>query len=311
MQTRAPFIINPVYTAIVVAYTNQRYIADQVLPRVYVGRQDFAYIKMNLEQHFTIPTTFVGRRSRTNEISFSADEEVESTEDYGLEDPVPNRDIDNAPKNHDPLANSSESLIDIVMQDREQRVANLVFDADSYSASNRMTLSGSDQWHDPASRPIDIIMDAMDSMIMRPNVLVLGRKSFSALIRNPQIVKAYHGNTGDTGIATRDFITELFELDEVVVGEARTNIAKKGQPVTLARLWGNHASLTVRDRLISSPRDGRITFGFTAQFGERLAGEQEDPDIGLMGGIRLRVGESLKELITAKDLGYFIQNAAA
>jgi hypothetical protein len=56
---------------------------------------------------------------------------------------------------------------------------------------------------------------------------------------------------------------------------------------------------------------GGVTFGLTAEYGSRLAGRIEDPDIGLNGGFRIRTGERVKELIIAKAAGYFIQNAVA
>ena len=34
-------------------------------------------------------------------------------------------------------------------------------------------------------------------------------------------------------------------------------------------------------------------------------------DVGLQGGVRIRTGERVKELVIAKDVGYFIQNAVA
>ena len=34
-------------------------------------------------------------------------------------------------------------------------------------------------------------------------------------------------------------------------------------------------------------------------------------DIGLQGGFRIRTGERVRELISAQDVGYFIQNAVA
>ncbi|SUB36576.1 Uncharacterised protein [Pasteurella multocida] len=50
---------------------------------------------------------------------------------------------------------------------------------------------------------------------------------------------------------------------------------------------------------------------FTAQFGTREVREIEDKDMGYRGGVRVRVGESVKELITAPDLGYFFENVIA
>ena len=52
-----------------------------------------------------------------------------------------------------------------------------------------------------------------------------------------------------------------------------------------------------------------VTFGLTAEYGDKVGGVIEDADVGMRGGIRVRAGESVKELITAGDLGYFVQNA--
>ncbi len=54
---------------------------------------------------------------------------------------------------------------------------------------------------------------------------------------------------------------------------------------------------------------GGVTFGFTAEWGGRIAGQWEDKNIGLRGGQRVRVGESVKELIIASQAGYFIEDA--
>ena len=42
-----------------------------------------------------------------------------------------------------------------------------------------------------------------------------------------------------------------------------------------------------------------------------VAGEVIDPNIGLRGGKRIRVGESLREKILAADCGYLFENAIA
>ncbi len=302
----APFPIDPQLTAIAIAYRNRRLIADEVLPRMPVGKQEFKWWQYSLGEGFTVPDTRVGRRGRPSEVTFSATEQTSSTEDYGLEDPIPQNDIDNAPPNHDPVARSVEGLTDLILLDREQRTASLVFDATQYT--NKVTLSGTSQWNDFAnSDPIADIMTALDTPVLRPNVMVIGRPAFSVLVRHPKIVKAVLGNAGDSGIARSRDIAELFELDDVLVGEGWINTAKKGQTASLARVWGKHCALIYRD--VQAARRGGVTFGFTAQFGQRIAGATPDKNIGLRGGQRVRVGESVKEVICAPDAAYFIQDA--
>lgn len=311
-MSKAPFPITPELTAIAVKYRNQRLIADSVLPRVPVGLEEFKYWLFTLADGFTLPDTKVGRKSKPNEVEFSATEQTASTADYGLDDAIPQKDIDQGrAMNFDPLGHAVMTLTDLILLDREVRAANLVFNAANYAAANKVTLAGNDQWSDfTNSDPIDDIMTGLDACIMRPNKMVIGRPAFTKLAQHPKIVKAVHGNDGDAGIATREQIARLFELDEVLVGEGWVNTAKKGQAPSMARVWGKHCALICQNGLATAT-NGLATFGYTAQYGSRVAGAIEDRDIGLRGGQRVRVGESLKELIVANDLAYFIENAVA
>ena len=306
-MSKAPFPTDPALTAIAIAYRNGRMIADDVLPRTPVGGEEFKYLKHNLAEGFTVPDTRVGRKSAPNQVEFSATEETASTNDYGLDAPVPQRDIGNAPANFNPLGHATEATTNLIVLDREVRASNLVFNAANYDVGNVDTLAGTDQWSHENSNPLHDITDALDSVIMRPNIGVLGRVVATALRRHPRIVKAYHGNSGDDGMVPLQFLAELFELEAVYVGESRVNVARPGQTMNLARVWGKHAAFLYRDKL-AGPQVG-TTWGFTGQWGSRIAGSQTDPDIGLRGGERVRVGESVVELVTAKSLGYYFQNA--
>ncbi|MCF7964209.1 MAG: hypothetical protein K9L79_01580 [Methylobacter tundripaludum] len=308
-MSNAPFPIQPELTAIAVMYKNKSMIADQVAPRVPVGKQEFKYLKHDLAEGFTVPDTKVGRKSKPNEVEFTATEETDSTEDFGLDDPIPQADINNAPPNYNPLGKSVEFTTNLIELDREVRVANKVFNAANYAAGNKITLSGTDQFSNAASSPIDVMTDALDSMIMRGNVMVVGRLAYSRLVRHPHIIKAYYGTGNDKGIANREILKELFELEDVLVGESFVNTARKGQAASLARAWGKHIALIHRAANAELMRGA--TFMLTAEFGSRIAGGAPDKDIGLRGGVRVRVGESVKEVMLANDLGYLIQNAVA
>jgi hypothetical protein len=103
-----------------------------------------------------------------NEVDWHATELAASVNAYGLEEPIPQDDMDNAVNSAvDPQAQATEQLTDLVLLDREQRASNLVFGASSYASANKTTLSGSAQWDNSASNPIAAITDAMDTMIMR------------------------------------------------------------------------------------------------------------------------------------------------
>lgn len=310
MSGFAPFPIQSELTAIAIAYSNPSMIADAILPRSPVGTQVFKYLTYTKSDRFTIPNTVVGRTSKPNEIEFGASEVESSTRDHALDSPIPMADIENAPSNYDPRGHAVESIMKLIELDREKRVADLVFAAATYPTGNKTTLSGTDQWSDYTnSTPIDDIESALDTPIMRPNIMVLGRASFSKLRGHPDIAKIVHGNSGDKGLATRQQIADAFELEEVLVGDSWYNTAKPGQTASYSRLWGKHCALLHRDRTAST-REG-VTFGLTAQWGDRVSGSNPDPNIGMRGGERVRAGESVKELIVASDVGYLYTNAVA
>ena len=306
----APFPIDAELTAIAIAYENRRMIADLVLPRVPVGKQEFKYWLQDLSEGFTVPDTKVGRKSQPNEVEFTATEATSATEDHALDDPIPYADIMNAPDNYNPVQRAVEGIANLIALGREVRAANLVFDAANYATANKTTLSGTSQWSDTAnSDPAVAILESFDTMAMRPTEGVIGRAVATKLATHPKIVKAYHGNAGDSGVVPMGFLADLLELNALHVGEAFINTAKKGQSTTLAQAWGKHAVFYHKDGMADTQRG--TTFGFTAQFGERVAGQEDDSDIGMRGGVRVRTGESVKELITANDLGYMFVNAIA
>lgn len=311
MPQKRPFVSDPALTAIAVMFKNRKLIADLVSPRIPVGKRKFAYNTWSAEQGFTIPDTKVGRRSKPNQVTFSADRENSEVEDYGLDDPIPQDDIDEAPEGVDPLGTSTEYTTGLVLLDRETRVANQVFDPNNYAAAYKQTLAGTDQFSDFAnSDPIGVIKEALDSMLMRATHMGIGRLAYSKLSTHPDIVKAVHGNSGDKGVARREAIAELFELDDIYIGEAFFNTNKKGQAPSYARAWGKHISLFYQD-LSARETTRQMSAFFTAQYKDRVAGATPDPDIGLRGGMEVRVGESVKEVVTSDMLAYLIQDAVA
>lgn len=309
-MANAPFPIQPELTQIALAYKNPQYIADMVLPRVGVGKQEFKYLSHTKAENYTIPDTTVGRKGRPNEVEFTATEVDSSTIDYGLEVGVPFSDIENAPVNYNPLGRNVEGLAELMLLDREKRVADYVFTAGNYGSSNKETLAGNDQWSDYTnSDPIKKIMAALDAGFVRPNHMVIGQTAWTALRQHPKIMKATNKNSGDAGIAARQAIAELFELQDIYVGQGRYNSAKPGQTASYGRLWTDSCLLFYKNPT-AMPNMG-VTFGLTAQWGGRVAMQWEDRNIGLRGGQRVRVGESVKELIMASDCAYLFSDCVA
>lgn len=316
----APFVIVPSLVAIAVGYKQGRLIADQVLPRVPVNTQVFRYLKYNVGDQFQMPDTLVGRKSAPNQIDWSSSEVTAAVVDQGLDTPVPYADMlawEQAQaagagyvSQASPEARATMLVTQAVQNRREFRAASLVFNAANYATANKVTLSGIGQWSDYAnSDPLTAIQGYLDSMVMRPNIATLGRLTATKLRSHPKICKAVFGNNTDAGTVPLKALADQLELDDIFVGDAWVNTAAPGQAVSLARAWGKHASFMYRD--MNADTQGGISFGMTAQWGPPVAGTILDSDVGLRGGQRIRSGESVMELLTANDLGFFVQNAVA
>ncbi len=312
-MAKSPYTIQPHLTQIALAYRNQRLIADDVLPRVPVGKQDFKYFKLNKDDAFTLPSTLVGRRSQPTMVEFGGTEVTDSVLDFGLEDAVPLHDIENATPPFDPMGLATENLTRLIELDREVRAANAVFNANNFAAANKATLSGTSQWSDFSnSDPVGAILTAIDSMIMRPNILVLGRAVYTKLIQHPKIIAAAYplgGNASVGGKVTRQALADIFELDEVLVGEGWVNSARKGQTASYSRCWGKFAALIYRDQVAA--QTSGTAFGFTASWLGKQVSTREDMEIGARGSMVVRAVDSVKEVITANDLGYLWSAAVA
>lgn len=310
------FPVNAELTAIAIGYKNPEadLIADQVLPRVPTAKK-FVYTKYDAAQGYTIPNTLVGRKSEPTMVDFGGTAINDECVDYGLDDLVPNDEIaaweamTERGMIPNPKAVSTMLLTHLTTLDREIRVANLVFANASYPSANKATLSGTSQWSHASSDPVDAILAALDVPLVRPNTLVLGRPTWTKLRQHSKIVQAIVKQGVSGGMVSRQAVADLFELDQIVIGSAFYNTAKKGQSPTYSRAWGKHAALLYVSATAAQMM--QPTFGFTAQFGTRVAGSMQEPKAGLRGGERVRSGESVKEVISANDVGYFFENAVA
>ncbi|MDG3575982.1 capsid protein [Rhizobium sp. YJ-22] len=317
-----PFPVDPTLTAIAIGYRNPAgtLIYNRVLPGVPVLSEQFKWTEFPLGQGFTVPDLEVGRKSRPAQVEFTAEERDSSIKDYGLDDAIPQSDIDAAARaraarlsNIDPRNMAVEGLTNLVELGREVRAAAVVQDPNNYDASRKIVLTGTDRFSDFAnSDPYGVIDEGMDkTLVYRPNHIVMGQPVWSKIKRNPKLIKAVKGGLTEDGAITKAQFADLFEipLENFLVGMAQVNLARKGQSVNLSRVWGNSVALLYLDPSKKQADGSVISWGFTAELGGRISGSIPDPDIGLNGGERVRVGERVRELVAAKSVGYLIQNA--
>ncbi|MDR1946603.1 MAG: hypothetical protein LBQ51_05495 [Desulfovibrio sp.] len=307
----APFVIIPELTAIAIAYRNpsDAYIADIVMPRTRpVATKEFQYAEYDLSA-FDRPDTRVGRKGRPNEVGKSDKLLAAAIEDYGLEDPIPQDDIDQGRvMKRDILGEAVEYIMGLITLDRECRVAAVAQNAANYDAANVLALAGAAQFSHADSDPVNTLLAGLDKPMLRPNTVVMSAPVWSKLRVHKKVLAAIYPN-GTGGMVSREQFASLLEIKTLAVGAAFVNTARKGQAATLARTWGNNICMLHLDPSASSQKG--VTWGMTVPYGAPVGGTIDDPYIGLRGGKRVRAGESLKELVTARGAGFLVQNVLA
>lgn len=299
-----PYPNDPRLTGIAIAFRNQEMIADRVMPRVPVPKTTFKWEEYDFAEGVTVPETMVGRKGRPTEVEFTGTERDGSVNDHGLDDVIPNDDINDLPagSSFDPVGQATEGLTNLIALRREIRVASIATTGGNFNHSD--TLTGTDQFDDAASDPGALILDAISTPLARPNVGITSLKVMNVLRRHPKIVSALNGSGSTNGMVTRAAVAEYFELEEILVGAGWMNTAKPGQTPVYARVWANNFTLIRRAPIVA--RKGEPSWGFTAEFGTRVAKQIPEPKTGLRGAVRVRVGESVGEIVQSKEAAYLL-----
>lgn len=293
-------------TGISLAYTNPEYIADKIFKRVPVSTESFKYKKYDKSLNLQLPDSSVGETSLPNEVKFKHDKVTASVRSDALIDYISQTAVEEAGAESENLfTTSTEFLTDVFYACREKRLADLLQDANNYNG-NAKTLATSEKFTATGVNAFNVIDEAMDKVWFKPNVMVGSRGAINALRRNPYVVKAANRNSGDAGKATLADLKDLFELQDIFVGNSVVNTSKRGQTDNFVNTWGNAIML-----LYIAPQatiTHGLTFGFTAEKGKRAVTKAFDSERGVRGVHCIKVAEQKADVIIAPECGYLISN---
>jgi hypothetical protein len=223
-------------TTLAVTYGPTGHIADRVLPTVNVADETGIYWVYD-KTRFNLAYAKRAPRTIYKEIEWGATTDSYAAEEYGLEIKIDDRERSNSGLPADLDETGTEILTDVLLNNREQRVASLVMNAANFPAGHTVTLLGADQWTDPTSTPIDDIEQGRAQIRsvngVLPNRGVMGYAVWSKLKRNQQILTELNGER-----PTLQNVAELFELEELIVGSVLYNTTTEGQTEVLGDRWG-------------------------------------------------------------------------
>lgn len=315
---QAPFDVENRLTSISMAVRPEGMISREVCPVVDAGAPVFSYTKEKTREQFALHDLRIGRASRATQIEVGATNTDSRVFDWGLEGVVPRRDrfVQRAQgAGRDPLARSTETVSRLVRLGEEKRVADMVFSAASYASNDyRTTLANTARWSQAGSSPLKEIEKRADSLLIRPNTLVLGKQTWRYLRMHGEVLEATRmtgaGKDQAAGLAKLEALAEELQLRRILVGEARADTANPGAAATYTRLWGPHAALLYIDPDLTDLENQSATFCFAATWmaseGVVVYFEQLR---GAYGADIVKLVEPRREIVAYSDLGFFWEDA--
>lgn len=298
--------IDQALTNISVKVTNEKYIAENVVPVVRVGDSSGKYYKYDKSHLRDVEDRRApGSGTHQAESGMAAKGDY-STFEHSLKDIVPDEIQAQADSPLNPRVDATEDLTERLQIGKERRLASYM--ADTGNLSNNTTLSGTDQWSDYAnSDPIDDIKTArqsvQSSVLQKANTLVLGQEVYDELVDHPDVIdRVKYSQFGDSDEA---ILSRLFKVDNVIIGSAGYNSADEGASDSLEYIWGKHAWILY---VQPSPSLKSISFGYYFKDEDRVVDRWYDED---RKGTWVRVGESYDKGIVAADAGYLVKDAVA
>lgn len=302
--------VDPMLTSVAIAYTNGSYIADKIFLPFPVKKQSGKHFVYD-RGRFRVNDTRRSTGSNSNEVTLKLTTGgTYYAEDHVLKQFVADEDVDNAITPTDPYMDATENTTDMLMVDREKSLADYM--ASTTNLTQNTTLAGTDQWSDfNNSDPFDDIETGKSaiksSVFIKPNTLILGQQVYDKLKHHPDLLERV--KYSQKGVITIDLLKELFEVDNVLIGDSGYNSATEGQTDSMSYIWGKHAWLAYINPQF---RGKALTFGVHYTWKqmqvERLRGSDEED----RKGTYIRVGNYYyDQLAVSVECAYLIKNAVA
>lgn len=300
-------VIDPVLTQVARGYQNAAFAGMTLFPAVPVGARGGRVIAFGKE-HFKLYNTARAPGGQIARINSSHSSVQFALEQHAIEEAVPYELLEDAQQVPgidlgSSAVNRGQSIIGLRL---EKAQADIARNAAAYAASNKLVLSGTSQWSDPASDPIAAIEAAKEvirgQIGARPNTLMVSGAVFAALKTHAKITDRIKYTTRE--VATAELLAQLFGLERVVVGDAVYD-----DNGTMADVWGKDAILAFT--AIGGIADaGRPSYGYTYRLDGAPVVEEPYQDRSIRSWVYPVIDE-VAAVIAGADAGFLFQNAVA
>jgi phage host-nuclease inhibitor protein Gam len=293
-----------------------QFLAPQIIPVVPVAKQSDIYRTWDKDYWFKVPDTNRARGTRPNRVETAVSSATYYAKNYALEEFIAYEDLDNADEALALEESAARHVMQLLMLDMENRVANLLTTAANVGSGNALT--GTAQWSDRAnSDPVSDVTTGrlwiMKETGQSKFTMVVGQEVHDSLLLHPDMIDRVKGAQVATAGNIEAVIAPVFQVGRYFVGKTPKQNAAEGLPTSASSMtfiWGKNASLFVAaDRPARNTPSGVYAFRWRPQgFTDFLVETKDDDDIKA----RLkRVNYFQDERITATQLTYLLSSVVA
>lgn len=243
MQTQSGAIVNKLLTNVSNGYFPSNFIAEKILPPVYVPQTTGLVGKYSNNHLRIVTTSHTGKGAYRQLEAVTVTSDTYSIDDHGLYDIITERDMRNFEKPFDAEMDSTVSLTLAHLIAKEYGLASVLTNPSVITQGT--TLSGSSQYSNIDHADADPIADkiaadnAIEAAVGGPsNTAIMSSAVFRSLSRNHKILGALgYTQYPPMGVSQQQLATVL-QVDQVLVSDAMYNSAKEGQTDVFASIWG-------------------------------------------------------------------------
>ena len=281
---------------------------DCILTRVTTCSPKFGYRVFNSENAFKTYNDQVGCYSQVHEIECDTSSLVyDRVKTYALEKRICHDDLQEQQCFTDPLrridleSRALNSILNSLRLKKEIRIWQDATNPANFTTGNLTSWSGR-ELDAPGSttNPLFEIRDIIAGMPSgsRPNWAVIPRAVQEKLIRHP----AFFGEGCCNVLNPLDVVTSMLGLTGICVADAQADFSAIGLPADVQNIFPNSILLYRRNDSFTDTECPAGTFAFEAVYRPfqaasefrvyRLSGTEQNWDMGLDGGLRIKAGYS-------------------
>lgn len=246
VNTRTAAVIDPILSTHARGYRNAEFISHLLFPRVIVPNRSMRTLKFGKESFRMMNTRRApGANKLRVQYGFASDP-ISLVQD-ALEGVVPIEHQEEAMSvpGIDLGQGAINMVLDVVDLGLEFECAQMARTLGNYAASNRVTLTTTARWTDPASTPRSDIKEANEAIRKMTgryaNTLILGPSTKNALTEHASIKEQFKYTSAQS--VTLAMLAAALELESVVVGKAVYLPETAAETVPATDIWGDDAIL--------------------------------------------------------------------